>query len=264
MVVADHGAELPRAVRELRGLPGIGRYTAGAIASIAFGLREPVLDGNVARVLCRLLCIRSDSSLPATRERLWTAARELLPRLGAGEFNQAMMDLGAMVCVPGRPRCAECPLEDYCQARRSACQDRLPVRRRRAASPHQTIVAGVIWRGGRVLIDQRRPEGLLGGLWEFPGSKVRRGETLVGALRREVREEVGLAVRVLGRMTIIRHAYTHLRITMHVMECRHVSGRAKPLASQAVRWVRPAELDSFAWPAANRKIVESLVRSPAR
>jgi A/G-specific adenine glycosylase len=266
IMVADYGGELPRTARELQALPGIGPYTAGAIASIAFGLREPVLDGNVARVLCRLLCVRGDPSLPATRERLWAAARALLPRrrAGAGEFNQAMMDLGAMVCIPGRPRCAECPLELVCQARQAGCQDRLPVRRRRSASPHQTIVAGVIWRGGRILIARRRPEGLLGGLWEFPGGKVRRGETLEGALRREVREEVGIAVRVLGRRMTLRHAYTHLRITMHVMECRHVSGRARAIASQAVRWASPAELDSFAWPAANRKVVESLARTPSR
>jgi A/G-specific adenine glycosylase len=280
IIVRDHGGRLPGLAAELLRLPGIGRYTAGAIASIAFGLDEPVLDGNVARVLCRLLCIRGDPSRPATRERLWRAARELLPPGKAGDFNQAMMDLGATVCVPGRPRCegtgvvglrsksaktqasqtggGRCPIADACAARRLGLQNELPLRRTRKAVPHQTVVVGVIWKGDRVLVARRRPEGLLGGLWEFPGGKVEPGETLEQALRREVREEVGIEVRVLGERMAVRHAYTHLRITMHVMECRHASGRARAIECAAVRWARRAELEGFAWPAANRGILEAM------
>jgi A/G-specific adenine glycosylase len=281
MVVRDFGGKLPSTVAQLRRLPGIGRYTAGAIASIAFGLDEPVLDGNVARVLCRLLCIRQDPSRPAVRERLWGAARELLPPGKAGDFNQAMMDLGATVCVPGRPRCDAgasirpsqraasvrlrfreelCPLAESCQARAAGCQNDLPVRRPAKAVPHQTIVVGVIWKGERVLVARRRPEGLLGGLWEFPGGKVEPGETIGQALLREVREEVGIAVAAGGEMMTVRHAYTHLRITMHVLECRHVSGRARAIQCAAVRWARRGELEGFAWPAANRRIVEKLAK----
>ena len=259
MLVGRHGGELPTTTEELRRLPGIGRYTAGAIASIAFGRTEPVLDGNVARVLCRLFGIRSDPSRPATRERLWTLARELLPTARAGDFNQAVMDLGATVCVPGRPRCETCPLRAHCRARLLGEQDKLPFRRRRTVPPHQKVVVGVIWRGDRILIARRRPEGLLGCLWEFPGGKVCRGEGLAQALRREVREELGIAVKVVAPMMTIRHAYTHLRITMHVMECRHEHGRPKALGCDVVRWVRAAELDRFAWPAANRRIIRALV-----
>ena len=257
-IAADFGGRLPTAPAELRKLPGIGRYTAGAIASIAFGLDEPVLDGNVTRVLCRLFRIREDPKSARTRKKLWSLARRLIPPGEAGLFNQAMMDLGAIVCIPSRPRCAICPLRRLCRARQHDEQDKLPRKAKRRPLPHETLVAAVIWKAGRILIDRRKDEGLLGGLWEFPGGKVEGGESLAAALRREVREELAVRVAIQRPLVTVEHAYTHFRITLHAFECRYVSGRPQSRTCAAWRWVRPEQLDEFAFPRANHKIIAAL------
>jgi len=263
-VVADFAGRLPGDVERLRSLPGIGPYTAGAIASIAFGLDEPVLDGNVSRVLCRLVAMEDDPARPATRERLWGLARRFVPSGRAGLFNQAMMDLGATLCVPRRPRCADCPLRRHCRARERGLQDRLPVRRARPPVPHYDIAAGVVRHAGRILIARRREDAMLGGLWELPGGKVEPGETPAQAAAREIREEVGVEAAVGELVATINHAYAHFRITLHVFACRLTRGRARPIGCAAVRWVRPDELDSYAFPRANRRVIELLAGKAKR
>lgn len=258
IIAGAHGGKLPRAIAELRKLPGVGAYTAGAIASIAYGLDEPVVDGNVVRVLCRAFVVRGDPRRSRVRRRLWTLARELIPPGRAGVFNQALMDLGATVCVPRRPRCTACPLRAACGAFARGRQEQLPRRAARKALPHHDIAAGVIRKRGRILIDRRQDEGLLGGLWEFPGGKVEAGESPREALRREVREELAVEVRVGPKIAEVEHAYTHFRITLYVFECRHVSGRPKAIGCAAWKWVRPDQLDDYAFPAANRKVIEQL------
>ena len=260
-VVRRFGGSLPADVAQLRTLPGIGRYTAGAIASIAFGLDEPVLDGNVTRVLCRVFCIGRNPKETKVAHSLWSLARRLIPPGRAGSFNQALMDLGATLCVPRDPLCLSCPLRDGCLARERGRQGELPAKARRPPLPHQTIVAGVIRRRGRLLIDRRNPDGLLGGLWEFPGGKVEPGETLDEALRREVREEVGIEIEVGDPLAVVRHAYSHFRITLHAFSCTALAGRARALQCAAVRWVRPGELDQHAFPRANQRIIEALQAS---
>ncbi len=284
LVVKDLAGRLPDSAAALRKLPGIGPYTAGAIASIAFGQEEPALDGNVARVLCRVFCIRQNPKKATTQRKLWGLAKELVTpgrttrQVSAGIINQALMDLGAMVCVPRRPRCDVCPLGQpwclaptvpgtsgaaLCVARQRGEQDRLPVRAKRKAVPHYDIAVGLIWRKGRVLIDRRKPEGLLGGLWEFPGGKRRWGESLKAALRREVREELVVGVRVGRPFMKVRHAYSHFRITIHVFECR-LSAPARPaikaLGCAAWRWARVSDLGRYAFPAANQKILAAMRR----
>lgn len=257
-VVDEYNGRLPDTAEELAKLPGIGRYTAGAIASIAFGLDEPVLDGNVARVLTRVFAIADDPKEVKTQKRLWSLARKMIPRGRAGDFNQALMDLGATICTPRKPDCASCPLSGICLANRRGKQERFPFKRPKKPVPHRTIVAGVIGKSGKVLIDQRKPEGLLGGLWEFPGGKKEKGETLKQAVAREIREEVGIEVSVGRRMTLVNHAYSHFKITLHVFECSHESGRARAIGCKAVKWVRPEELGRYAFPAANHKILKLL------
>ena len=256
-VVREFGGQLPQTVEELRRLRGVGRYTAGAIASIAFGRDEPVLDGNVTRVLCRLACIR-DAPSAGRQRRLWELARQLIPPGRAGAFNQAMMDLGATVCTPRRPACLTCPLRNNCRAHALGCEESLPRRTPRPPVPHFDAGVGVVLKRGRVLIDLRPSKGLLGGLWEFPGGKMQPGEDAVAAVRRELREEVGIEVRVVGPLATVRHAYSHFRVTLHAMECRHVSGRARALGCAAVRWVGLDELEAFAFPRATRRIIAAL------
>jgi len=257
-IVREFRGELPRTVPELMKLPGIGRYTAGAIASIAFGRDEPVLDGNVTRVLCRVFRIRRPPKAASTQRRLWFLARRLIPAGKAGLFNQALMDLGATVCTPREPQCTRCPLRSFCLARRHSDQQRLPRRVRRKPLPHHDVVAAIIWKNGRVLIDRRKPDGLLGGLWEFPGGRREAGESLPDAVVREVREELGVRVRVLHPLTTVRHAYSHFRITLHAFECSYVSGRPRALGCAAWRWVPVDELHQYAFPRANHNILAIL------
>jgi len=253
--------QLPSTKEELLTLPGIGQYTAGAIASIAFGRREPVVDGNVARVLCRVFCIQEDSRDTAVQKRIWSIAQDLLPKSNVGDYNQALMELGSEICVPGTPRCSDCPLARACLAHRRGLETTLPVRSPKKSIPFYTIVVGVIYKDGRILIDRRKPEGLLGGLWEFPGGKQEPDESLEEALHREIREEVGLTISVDNPLGTIDHAYSHFRIRMHAFQCTWVSGEPTCHGCTAVKWVRPAELSKYAFPAANGKIIR-ILQSP--
>ena len=259
-LVAQGRNSLPADVDELRRLPGIGAYTAGAIASIAFGLDEPVLDGNVTRVVARLFRVRGVVSETATHKRLWALARRLVPSGQAAAMNQALMDLGATVCLPRRPLCLACPCETLCLAALAGEQASLPRKASRKQTPHYDIACGLVWRRGRLLIDQRKLDGLLGGLWEFPGGKVESGETPAQAARREIREETGIEVEVGEKIAAVDHAYTHFRITLHAFTCRYVSGEARAIGCASIRWVHPSELDRYAFPKANRLILEKLTR----
>jgi len=257
-IVARCGGHLPSSREELLPLPGIGRYTAGAIASIAFGRREPLVDGNVIRVLCRLFRIKGSPRDSAVEKRIWALAAKLVPKSHAGQFNQALMELGREICLPRHPRCDECPVNRFCEAGLHHEQDSLPTRVPRKQLPFHTVAVGVIYRNGRILIDKRKPEGLLGGLWEFPGGKKRRGEPLPAALRREVREELAITVRVGRLLAVVDHTYSHFRVRIHAFECTYVSGTPHCIACADFKWVRPGDLGRYAFPAANKKIMEIL------
>ncbi len=262
-VQARYGGRLPEDVDALRSLPGVGAYTAGAIASIAFGRPEPAVDGNVRRVLCRL----HDLEKPTAR-RLDALCRELIAeaRGTAGSLNQALMDLGSSICTPRAPGCDECPVASQCMALRNDTVASRPARRRRPPLPHRDIAAALVWKGPLLLIARRPEEGLLGGLWEFPGGKVDSGETPTEAVRREVREELGIEVEVLGKAAAIDHAYSHFRITLHLFHTRWTEGvpssRENPAGSP--RWVLPAELTRYAFPAANKAVIRRLVLGEER
>ncbi len=257
IVAGRHGGRLPSTAPELAALPGIGPSTAGAIASIAFGRDEPVLDGNVRRVVARLLGIDGDLARPAPRRALWDASRELvLPGRGR-DTALALMDLGNLVCTPRAPRCAECPLERFCRARREETADAIPLKVRKEPRPHYDVVVAVIEdAGGRVLILRRPDDALLGGLWAFPGGKREEGETLEAALAREVRADLGIGIAVGGRIGAVRHAYSHYRVTLHAFRCR--PSRRAPAPPRGAKWVSPAGLARYALPRTNRKIADLL------
>ena len=262
-LVADHDSQLPADVDALLALPGIGRYTAGAIASMAFGQREPVVDGNVIRVLSRLFAIHDDPKRAAVGKQLWALAGALVPAAAPGDFNQALMDLGSTVCTPRNPTCGACPWTRFCQGRKTGAQNELPFSQPSKPLPHHTIVVGVIHRGRgqreRVLIDQRQPDQMLGGMWEFPGGKVEPGETHAGALAREVREEVGLVVTVGDHFATVNHAFSHFKITLHAYHCRVKSGTARAIECAKVQWVTRDELHLYALPKATLKVIEAWV-----
>ena len=269
VVVDHHGAKIPRTVDELRRLPGIGPYTAAAIASIAFGADAACVDGNVARVLCRVFRVRTNLKATKTVRRLRALADELLPRGKAGDFNQAVMDLGATVCRPVGPDCGACPLRRVCGARAHNEQHDLPKPPPRKKLPHYDVAVGIVHRdrpgrNGRVLVGKRKPGALLGGLWEFPGGKIHPGETAAAATAREVREEVDIEVDVGRRIALVRHAYTHFSVTIHAFECTYRSGRPRAIGCTQCRWVRLAELRKLAIPKASDKILTTLQKNQGR
>ncbi len=244
-IVADHGGRLPNTVEELRQLPGIGRYTAGAIASIAFNADAAVLDGNVKRVLARVFNLTDDVKSPAGEKKLWMLAESLVPAGRAGDYNQAMMDLGATICRPQNPTCLLCPLLGLCEAQKLDVQNERPVAQRKPPTPHYNVTAGIIRKNGRVLIAQRPADKLLGGLWEFPGGKIEPGESLPECLRREIQEELGIKIEVGEQQLTLQHAYTHFKITLHVFEAKWVSGKAQAIEVADFKWARPAELAAY-------------------
>lgn len=252
------GGPWPRTLEEWMALPGIGRTTAGSILSSAFNARQPILDGNVKRVLARLT---AHPRPPARDEGLfWCWSEALLDPLRPRDFNQALMDLGATICTSRSPSCDRCPWQLHCAAYAYSDPCSWPVTDSPKALPFQVIGVGVVLNTeGEVLIDQRLEEGLLGGMWEFPGGKQEHGETIQICIVRELKEELGIDVKVGVELITLDHAYSHKRLRFVVHICDLISGEPKPLASQQVRWVRPEALGDYAFPAANVRIIEALL-----
>jgi len=247
----------PRDLETWLALPGVGRSTAGSILSSAFDLPFPILDGNVKRVLSRLTA----SPRPPARDLavLWQLSALLLDHKRPRAFNQALMDLGASVCTPRNPRCGDCPWQSHCAAYAAGAPASYPVKEASRELPFQVIGVGVVCNdAGEVLIDQRLDEGLLGGLWEFPGGKQEPGEAIEHTIARELREELAIEVTVGEPLIELEHAYSHKKLRFVVHLCQWRSGEPQPLASQQVRWVEPSALASYPFPAANARIIAAL------
>jgi A/G-specific adenine glycosylase len=262
-VVAEFDGRVPDAMDDLLSLPGVGRYTAGAILSMAYGQDVPALDGNVRRVLSRLFAVEEDVTRGAGQRRLWALAEGLLLPGQAGDLNQALMDLGATVCTPQSPMCDSCPLAEDCQAHELGREEQFPIRRQRRSLPHYEVAAGVVWNGeGCFLIAQRPLDGMLGGLWEFPGGTREEGESLQDCLRRELVEELDIEVTVGDLLTVVQHAYTHFRITMHAFHCQLLNGQPRALGCIDWRWISLDDVARFAFSAADHQIIAAL-RDPS-
>lgn len=258
IVLNEYGGKIPAGLPALRHLPGIGRYTAGAIASIAFGADAPALDGNLRRVLARVFNVSQPANSPEGERRLWELAEACLPTGRAGEYNQALMDLGAAICTPRAPRCLLCPIQDICQARALGIQEQRPVLVPKPEIPHYIVTAAVIRRNGTVLIARRPSKGLLGGMWEFPGGKQQEGEDLPACLRREIREELDVEIEVGQPLGVFRHGYSHFHVTLHAFECSLASREPRPLEASEIRWVKPVELQDFPMGKIDRQISKAL------
>ena len=256
-IVQEYGGVFPTQLEEVLALPGIGLTTAGGILSAAFNQPVAILDGNVKRVLARLVALPVPPA-KATKQ-LWQISEALLDREHPRQFNQALMDLGATVCTPKKPNCKSCPWKDPCQAYNLGIESQLPMREISSPLPHKTIGVAVIWNEqGQILIDRRRPEGLLGGLWEFPGGKLEAGETIEECIKREIQEELAIEIEVGDRLITIDHAYSHFSITLNVHHCRHLSGIPQPVECDEIRWVTLDEIDQFPFPKANTQIIAAL------
>jgi A/G-specific adenine glycosylase len=260
-VVDDYAGEVPDTLEEIRRLPGVGPYTAAAILSIAFERPHAVLDGNVIRVLSRFFAMESDVKKQASRRSLQLAADELVDPDRPGDFNQALMELGARICTPRAPSCSMCPVAAACEARRRGIPESFPVSSSRPSVPHFDVVVALIFDGsGRILIQQRPQDAMLGGLWEFPGGKCRDDETLEDACVREVKEELGVDVVINDFYDRLVHAYSHFRITLHAYRCVIADGQVQSVAGEALDWVHVDSLGNYAFPRANRRLIERIVQ----
>ena len=262
LVVEKYNGELPRDLEELRRLPGIGQYTVGALASIIFGMDEPALDGNLKRVYARLFDVSEPVDSHAGEKTLWKLARENLPKGKAADFNQALMDLGALICLPKNPRCSICPVMKDCQARRQGTQAARPVRKPKKAVPHYVQAAAVVVvqvdNLHKVLLAQRPSNGLLGGMWEFPNGRVAPGRDPARDLAKVIRSAYSLRLGAKRKVTlgVFRHAYTHFKVTVHAFACD-----ADSISEfQNMKWVALQDLDDYPMGRIDRQIAQALLQ----
>lgn len=256
-LVANHNGQFPQDFKTVMTLPGIGRTTAGGILSAAFNQPVAILDGNVKRVLARLVALQVPPAKAIAA--LWAYSEHILDPDHPRDFNQALMDLGATVCLPRQPQCDRCPWQTHCQANLLGLQTQLPMTETRTPIPRKVIGVAVIWNdAGQILIDRRKQEGLLGGLWEFPGGKVEPGETIEACIQREIKEELGIDIEVGDRLIVVEHTYSHFHVSLNVHHCRYLSGEPQPIECDEVRWVTLANIDQFPFPKANVQIIEAL------
>ena len=258
VVVQDHRGRIPDKWEAFNNLPGVGDYIAAAVLSIAFNQPHAVVEGNVKRVLARLHKIHAPVNQTSSYRQFKKAAGKLLDSRQPGIFNQAMMELGALICKPRNPLCNACPLNHLCRAYKTRQVANYPKRQKLKPTPQYRIAVGVVFKNDRVLITRRKTDGLLGGLWEFPGGKIKDDESAQAACIREIKEEVNLSVHIDRHLTKVEHAYTHFKIVMEVFCCNFESGRVYLRGPVAFRWIRLNEYKNYPFPKANHKFIPLL------
>ncbi len=253
IVDETYSGQLPATLAELRKLPGIGRYTAAAIASIAFGADVATLDGNLKRVFSRVFDVSQPADSAAGEEILWALAEKHVPTGRAGDYNQALMDLGASVCLPKGPLCLLCPVNELCKARALGLQEQRPIMKPKPVVPHKLKMAAVLVQDGCVLLAQRPAGGLLGGLWEFPAAQV--DADSLPALVAAIETEYQLQIRPVERLGTFQHAYTHFKLTETAYWCELINP-AK--ANDKLRWVEISGLNDFPMGKVDRAIAQKI------
>lgn len=254
LVKTEYGGVLPREIPELQKLPGVGRYTAAAIASMAYGIDAATLDGNLKRVFARVFNITLPVNTSPGEKKLWELAEQYLPKGRAGEYNQALMDLGATICIPKQPICPKCPVKNMCEAFALDLQDGLPVVNKKPVAPIRIHAAAVVIEDGKALMMLRPSKGLLGGMWEFPASRVNTDPAL--ALPETLENKYGLKVVPVSLLIIINHAYTHFKLTEHVFSC---TLKKRSTFQDNYRWIPVGELDQYPMGKVDRRIANKLM-----
>jgi A/G-specific adenine glycosylase len=269
MIVSEYEGEVPDDAAAVRALPGVGRYIAGAVMSFAFDRPEPIVEANSQRVLARLLALKQDLKTTTAQKRIWKAAERLVPPRGAGVFNQALIELGAILCTPREPGCLVCPLASLCEARRLGLQDRLPVMTPKPAPLAVTEAAVVIERAGRVLIVQRGLGRLWEQFWEFPtvhlegADPAMRSFPQASTLPVAIRHLTGITARIGAPLTTFRYSVTNHRVKLIVHVGTARSGELRPGPNLVdARWVEPATLTSYTFSSAGRRLIDWINQHP--
>lgn len=258
IVITENGGGIPENYNDFKKLPGAGEYITAAVLSQSFNAPFAVVDGNVKRVLSRLFLIDKPINSSSSKSIFKKYAELLLDRQQPGAFNQAMMELGATICRPQSPKCSVCSIQSFCAASKTNQQNNYPITVPSKATPQFHIAVGIIHKDGYILIIQRQPAGLLGGMWEFPGGRVSPGENIELACIRKIKEKVNLEVEINYLITQIKHAYTHFRILVDVFDCRYRSGSIVLNAHNDYRWIIMEEIDFYPFHAANHKFIPLL------
>ena len=255
-IVQSYNGIIPKDKNNFLKLKGVGKYIDAAVRSIGYNDIVPTIDGNVNRVISRLLCLDK----PPQKEyiKIYKFLMEVIDKKRPGDFNQALMDLGRNICKPKIPRCHKCPISYLCKAYLGNKVTNYPIRIKSKKIPHFNIAVGVIWKDNNILIAKRKLGGLLGGLWEFPGGKLDSNESAEECVIREIYEEVGIRVELKSFISTIKHQYSHFSISLDSFHCIYKEGKAKPKTSSEVKWILPTEIPNFPFPKANHKFIDKI------
>ena len=254
MVLNHFHGKVPDTLKDLLSLPGIGQSTAGAILSFAYNKEAAILDGNAKRVLSRLFAVSSNPARDKTKNLLWNISESLVPKGRSNSFNQALMDLGSMICTPRDPLCTCCPFRYFCKGYLSGKPESYPPRTIKKPIPHISAVSAVIQRDGKVLLNRRPPKGLLGGLWEFPNWKIEGKQRPRLRLKNHIKEEIGMNVEVKEFIGDFHQTYSHFKLTLLLFECQYLNGNGNG------KWIPVQKLHLFPMSRINRRIAETIVK----
>lgn len=254
ILVRESCGQIPSTYQELRQLPGFGPYTTGAVLSLAFHKRIPIVDANVRRVMMRILAIKGKTGV-LHDEKIYHRLQGLLPKSKKmNAFNQGLMELGALICRNREPLCGLCPVRSFCQGYQQGIQEIIPEPRKKILKRIHAAIA-IIEKNKKFLIHQRPEKGLLAGLWEFPGGKLNRGETVINALKREMKEEIGVDIICAQKYLELKHFYTQFCVYLHVYRCRI---KNSIFNRQEYRWVSLKNIGRYPMPSGSVKIIEQI------
>ena len=256
IIIKKHNGKMPHDLSTFSTLPGVGPYIASAVMSIAFNVPVPAIGGNAVRVSSRINSV--NIPFPKSKQIINSYLENLIDVEHPGDFNQAIMDLGRELCTPTHPSCQTCPVQNYCSSFVDNTVDKYPIRLKKQPAPNLKVAVGIIWKNNKILISRRKNGGFLGGLWEFPGGKIKQGESGSECVVRELLEELNVLVHPISHIKNVRHSYTHFSITLEAYKCQYKSGEIKAVGCADFRWVHPQEMKQLAFPRASHKLFDSI------
>ena len=248
--------KVPKGINEFQKLKGVGPYIASAVQSIAYNIPVGVVDGNVNRVVTRLYAYKQVPQ--KNKSKIEQFMSGLISNKRPGDINQAIMDLGRYICKPSQPLCQECPISTSCEAKKQGLESLLPIKVKKSAKPHHNVAVGIIWNKDKLLITKRKEQGLLGGLWEFPGGKIQKNEDVNSAIKREIKEELSISINPEKIVHQIDHHYSHFSVTINAVNCTYNGGQIKLSGPVDFKWIQTSKLRSFAFPKASIKLFNAI------